>query len=108
MSTRRVEDMMVKDVRTVRSDADVHELSKLLLKEKIHGVPVVDPEGRLVGVVSQTDLLGWHFGRASTGRPFTRSRTSGLPADFASPTSGRPRSGKSCLPSCTASAPTSR
>jgi CBS-domain-containing membrane protein len=61
MKAQRVENLMVRDVRTVRSDADVHELEKLLLKEKIHGVPVVDPDGRLVGVVSQTDLLGWHF-----------------------------------------------
>jgi len=61
MKAQRVEDLMVREVRTVRSDADVHELEKLLLKEKIHGVPVVDPEGRIVGVVSQTDLLSWHF-----------------------------------------------
>lgn len=61
MKTRRVEDLMVREVRTVRSDADVHELMKLLLKERIHGVPVVDPDARIVGVVSQTDLLAWHF-----------------------------------------------
>ena len=61
MRTGAVEDLMVREVRTVRSDADVHEVEKLLLKEKIHGVPVVDPDGRLVGVVSQTDLLNWHF-----------------------------------------------
>jgi CBS-domain-containing membrane protein len=61
---------MVRDVRTVRTDADVHELAKLLLKEKIHGVPVVDPDGRLVGVVSQTDLLGWHFREGVDGATF--------------------------------------
>jgi CBS-domain-containing membrane protein len=67
MKAQCVDDLMVREVRTVRSDADVHELEKLLLKEKIHGVPVVDPDGRLVGVVSQTDLLSWHFMEAVDG-----------------------------------------
>ena len=70
MKAQRVEDLMVRAVRTVRSDADVHELEKLLLKEKIHGVPVVDPDGRLVGVVSQTDLLTWHFTEGVDGASF--------------------------------------
>jgi CBS-domain-containing membrane protein len=67
MATHSVESFMIRDVRTARTDDDVHELEKLLLREKIHGVPVVDPEGRLVGVVSQTDLLQWHFTAAVDG-----------------------------------------
>ena len=31
-----------------------------MLARRIHGAPVVDSRGRLVGVVSQTDLLRWH------------------------------------------------
>jgi CBS-domain-containing membrane protein len=41
-----------------------------LLAERIHGVPVVDGDGRLVGVVSQTDLLNWHFHSAVDGVSF--------------------------------------
>jgi len=70
MKTRHVEELMVRDVRTVRCDADVHELEKLLLREKIHGVPVTDSDDRLVGVVSQTDLLAWHFTAAVDGATF--------------------------------------
>lgn len=61
---------MARQVRTVRSDADVHELEKLLLREQIHGVPVVDADDKLVGVVSQTDLLAWHFTAAVDGAAF--------------------------------------
>jgi CBS-domain-containing membrane protein len=65
-----VDEFMARDVRTIRSDADVHELERLLLRERIHGVPVVDPEGRLTGVVSQTDLLAWHFATGVDGATF--------------------------------------
>jgi CBS-domain-containing membrane protein len=57
----RVADVMTRDVETVRLEDDVHALEKLMLKKKVHGVPVVDDAGKLVGVVSQTDLLAWHF-----------------------------------------------
>jgi CBS domain-containing protein len=52
--------MMTGDVAVIRRDADIHELERLLLERRVHGVPVVDDEERLVGVISQTDLLAWH------------------------------------------------
>jgi len=75
MKTRRVEELMVCDVRTVRAGSDVHELEKLLLREKIHGVPVVDADGKLVGVVSQTDLLAWHFSTGVDGATYYQAPT---------------------------------
>ncbi|MBP7146793.1 MAG: CBS domain-containing protein [Acidobacteria bacterium] len=56
-----VSQLMTQSVKTVHQDMEVHELEKMFLAEKIHGAPVVDDAGRLVGVVSQTDLLTWHF-----------------------------------------------
>lgn len=50
-------DVMTREVRTVRDDTTLSELSDLLRREEISGVPVVDEDGRLVGVVSATDLL---------------------------------------------------
>ena len=70
MNTRRVEELMVRDVAVMRVDGDVHELEKLLLKERIHGAPVVDASGRLVGVVSQTDLLAWHYSTGVDGASY--------------------------------------
>ena len=74
MSTK-VNDWMVCDVSLIRADADVHELEQLLLKERIHGVPVVNDAGRLVGVVSQTDLLAWHYTSGVDGASYYEAQT---------------------------------
>ena len=57
----KVLDVMTRDVETVGSDCEVPELEKLLISKRIHGVPVIDKDQRLVGVISQTDLLAWHY-----------------------------------------------
>ncbi len=53
----RVADLMTIDPISVRSDAAIEEAEDLMREHRITGLPVVDPEGHLVGVVSQTDLL---------------------------------------------------
>lgn len=53
----RVEDLMVRDVITVRAEMTVSELVKLLDFEQISGAPVVDGRGRLIGVASVTDVV---------------------------------------------------
>jgi CBS domain-containing protein len=65
-----VSETMTPDVVTIRQDRDVHELEELMLDKKVHGVPVVDETGRLVGVVSQTDVLAWHFEAGIDGASF--------------------------------------
>lgn len=52
-----VREIMQSDVVTVTTDASVRELAKLLADEQISGVPVLDGVGRLVGVVSSTDVV---------------------------------------------------
>lgn len=47
---------MQKQVVTVRTDDSLGELARVLDSHQISGAPVLDGEGRLVGVVSQTDL----------------------------------------------------
>ena len=52
-----VKDIMVKKVITIQKDASVEELSELLVKNKISGVPVVDNDGKLVGIATEGDLI---------------------------------------------------
>jgi len=52
-----VKDIMVKKVITIKKDASVEELSELLVKNKISGVPVVDNDGKLVGIATEGDLI---------------------------------------------------
>jgi CBS domain-containing protein len=53
----RVADVMTIDPITVRVDDSVDEAERLLRLHRISGLPVVGVEGRLVGVISQSDLL---------------------------------------------------
>lgn len=55
--TATVRDIMQTPVRTVTADTTVRELVRLLSDEGIGGVPVVTADGRLLGVVSATDVL---------------------------------------------------
>lgn len=61
-------DVMTRDVVCVRSTTNLRELEKLFLENRISGAPVVDEGGRLVGVISQTDLVYYHLTRGD--RPF--------------------------------------
>jgi len=54
---RLVKDIMVREVITIQKDASVEELSELLVKNKISGVPVIDSDGKLVGVATEGDLI---------------------------------------------------
>ena len=52
-----VRDVMVAPVITVKPSVSVQELAKLLLEKQISAVPVLDDKGKLVGIVSEGDLL---------------------------------------------------
>jgi len=49
-------DIMSSDVMTAREDMSLSELAEFLMDREISGAPVADSEGRLVGVVSLSDL----------------------------------------------------
>ena len=51
-------DIMTRDVVQLSPDMTVGETSDLLLRYRIHGAPVVDAAGQLVGMVSLVDLVG--------------------------------------------------
>lgn len=53
----KARDIMVKEVITVKQQATIKEIAKVLVDNKISGVPVVDDDRRLVGIVSEGDLL---------------------------------------------------
>jgi CBS domain-containing protein len=56
MKTLTAKDVMNPEVLTVRVDLTVRELAAFLTENQISGAPVVDLDGRLVGVVSVTDV----------------------------------------------------
>lgn len=50
-------EIMTKMVVTVKSDLPVEKLAGVLWAHRINGAPVVDDDGRLVGVVTESDLV---------------------------------------------------
>jgi CBS domain-containing protein len=48
---------MERDVVTVHPDDDVESLLRLMREHELPGVPVVDTDGRLVGIVTEADLV---------------------------------------------------
>ncbi len=56
MSTLSARDVMTTKVDTVGDDWSLEELARFLVDHSISGAPVVTNEGKLVGVVSFTDL----------------------------------------------------
>jgi len=51
-------DIMSTDVVSVQPDTPVARVVELLIENEITGLPVVEPSGRLVGIVTEKDLIG--------------------------------------------------
>ena len=69
-------DVMNDQILTVTEDMTAHELATFLTDHEISGAPVEDADGRLVGVVSTTDLARTAFESGSAEEeehPFYRS-----------------------------------
>jgi CBS domain-containing protein len=63
-------DVMTRNVVSVTCDSSIFEAAQLMILNRISGLPVLDNLGKLVGVVTEGDLLR----RAETGTEKRRSR----------------------------------
>ncbi len=62
----QAQDIMTKELITVAPDTPISEIAKLLVQHRIGAVPVLAADGRLLGLVSQTDL--GHRSETGTGK----------------------------------------
>jgi CBS domain-containing protein len=62
----KARDVMVSPVIIVKPSSSVQEVAKIFLERRISAVPVADDQGRLVGIISEGDLL--HRAEAGTER----------------------------------------
>jgi len=53
----KAKDIMTKDLITVSPETEIAHAAKLLLENRINGVPVTDETGSLVGILCQSDLI---------------------------------------------------
>jgi CBS domain-containing protein len=52
-----IEDVMTRDVITVSPATPIHEAARLMVKHRVSGLPVIDADGRVVGIISDGDLI---------------------------------------------------
>ena len=53
----KAKDIMTVDVITVYPDTEIIQAAKLMLDKHLSGLPVVDKEGHLKGIICQSDLM---------------------------------------------------
>ena len=51
------EDIMTTPAETITPDAEIEDLASLMIEKDVNPVPVVDESGRMVGIVSHTNVL---------------------------------------------------
>jgi CBS domain-containing protein len=61
----RVRELMQSDVTWIAASMSVTEAARILREHGVHGAPVGDAAGRIIGVISTTDLAsGWELAEA--------------------------------------------
>ncbi len=53
----RARDIMTRDVIAVSPDTTVEKLGRVFIEKGISGAPVTDAEGRLLGIITENDLI---------------------------------------------------
>ena len=56
----RAQDIMSRDVVTLPAQLDFATAARILLDNHFNGAPVVDDQGRLLGILCQSDLVAQH------------------------------------------------
>jgi CBS domain-containing protein len=64
----KAKDIMTRDPITTLPQTSLEDLCEILRRENINGTPVVDESGRLVGIVSQDDVIFRKGGRNDSSR----------------------------------------
>jgi CBS domain-containing protein len=58
----KVKDIMTTEVISVSPETEITNAAKILLENRINGLPVIDAFGRLVGILCQSDLVAQQKG----------------------------------------------
>jgi CBS domain-containing protein len=69
VAVMQARDVMVSPVVTVRENATVREVANVLLEKRISAVPVIDNADKVVGIVTESDLM--HRAEAGTERAYS-------------------------------------
>ncbi len=80
----KARDVMTKEVITVSPDKTLEEAIKLLVENKISGLPVCDENKRVLGMISERDILNFIFSgnvKTTTVREAMNKEVISFPSD---------------------------
>jgi CBS domain-containing protein len=52
-----VKKVMTRDVETVHEDTSIVDVAELMLDKKISGLPVIDEDNRVIGMITESDIF---------------------------------------------------
>lgn len=67
MNFTKAKDIMTKNVVSVKRNASLPEIAEIMASHEISGVPVVDEENKVIGVISEKDFLSPMGAKSSMG-----------------------------------------
>jgi CBS domain-containing protein len=67
----KVEELMTREVVTVSGETSLKDVAALLVERHISGLPVCDADGRVLGTVSEADILAKEQGVVRGGPPLS-------------------------------------
>ncbi|MDH3695772.1 MAG: CBS domain-containing protein [Nitrosopumilus sp.] len=73
-----VRDIMSKDLITIQPEESIYDCAKLMKKHDISSVIVKNPRGKLVGVVTKTDLVSTFLIQSTASLPISKIMTKNL------------------------------
>ncbi len=57
LNTTKVSDIMTSPVITAKPDVDMEDIAKIMRDNRVKRIPIVDDQGNLVGIISETDMI---------------------------------------------------
>lgn len=97
----KVQDVMSRRVLTVSPDTPVHAVAGLLSEHHVSGAPVVDSDGALLGIVTETDLAHRLAAKVSGPRSWLRALFSSAPAEALEYAKARGRTARDIMSAAT-------
>jgi CBS domain-containing protein len=53
----KISEIMTRDVISVTAETPMPEVAKIISEQKIHAVPVIDDDSRVIGIITETDFF---------------------------------------------------
>lgn len=57
LSTLKIDKLMTRNPKTIHADATIGEVARLMLENRVSGLPVVDDDHHVIGIITESDIF---------------------------------------------------